>query len=104
MVIFDGVNDPFEANAGNLQPGGKFVDVPHADENQNRNTVPYAPYVIPRWTRFDQSTRTLTLHGALSVLFLDPEVDMSDMMVRVAYELDESIIARHYVIPDSKED
>ena len=41
---------------------------------------------------------------AQKIRILDPEVDMSDVMVGVAYVLDESIIARHFVIPDSKED
>jgi hypothetical protein len=66
VVVFDPVNVQLQADAGNLQPGGKFVGFPHEDENVGGLTVTYAPYVVPRWTRFDASKRTLTLYFTLS--------------------------------------
>jgi hypothetical protein len=62
-VIFD-PNNPAR-DAGNHLPGERFVLFQHAAEN--RLTVPYAPYIIPRWTRFDRSTRTLTVYYTMSV-------------------------------------
>ncbi len=67
VVIFDGVNASMHADAGNLQPGKQFVHLPRADESRGGETVPYAPYVVPRWTRFDRSTQTITLFYTLSV-------------------------------------
>jgi hypothetical protein len=66
VVVFDGVNDQLQAAADNL-PGNKLVGHPHADATQNRNTVPYAPYLIARWSKFDPSTGRLTLYYTLSV-------------------------------------
>lgn len=65
VVIFD-PNDP-SRDADNHLAGEQFVLFQHADANQNRLTVAYAPYIISRWTRFDRSTRTLILYYTMSV-------------------------------------
>jgi len=67
IPIFDGGKPNMAAD--NL-PGPKFVGLPIDEQFQNngpRNTVPYAPYLIQPWFRFDRSTRQLTLHYTMSV-------------------------------------
>jgi hypothetical protein len=63
-VIFNGSDPYFQATADNLQPGHRFVGLPH--DWENRPTGVYAPYVVPSWTRFDGSIRTATLYYTLS--------------------------------------
>jgi hypothetical protein len=62
VVVFDG-NLAYAA-ADNLAPGHEFVGLPH-DEHEGP-TGSYAPYLVPSWTRFDRSTRILTLYYTLS--------------------------------------
>jgi hypothetical protein len=62
-VVFD-PDDP-NASADNLEPGHRWVNLPN-EMPPPANTHVYAPYIIPTWTRFDRSTRIITLHYAAS--------------------------------------
>jgi Domain of unknown function (DUF4185) len=68
IVVFDGRppdQDPdVTRTADNLMDGHQFVGLPAAEGGGA--TVPYAPYLIPHWTRFDRSLRQLTLYYTLS--------------------------------------
>jgi hypothetical protein len=64
VVVFDGIDPLLAAGADNFEPGHRFVGLPH--EEYPRKTGPYAPYLIPAWTRFDRSTRTLILYYTMS--------------------------------------
>lgn len=66
-VIFDGIDPQQKADARNLTPGERFVHIWRVAEDRPGYTVPYAPYLIPRWSRFDQSAGRLTLYFTLSV-------------------------------------
>jgi hypothetical protein len=68
IQVFDSADlaDP-EYAADNHIPGHQFVGLTHEfPEEHGRDTGPYAPYLIPRWTRFDRSIRVLTLYYTLS--------------------------------------
>ena len=47
------------------------------------NTVVYAPYLIPAWTRFDRSTRVATLYYTLSTE--NPPYNVQLMSARLVF-------------------
>ena len=64
IALFDGVDPTRQAGADNFEPGHQFTNLDH--ETADRKTVPYAPYLIPSWTRFDRSIRVLTVYYTMS--------------------------------------
>jgi hypothetical protein len=67
VAIFDGHDGTRRAGADNFEPGHQFVGQEHEEEQfRPRTSGPYAPYLIPAWTRFDRSTRVLTLYYTMS--------------------------------------
>lgn len=64
-VVFNGADPVLQAAADNLEPGHQFVGLKRPDEN--RLSAAYSPYLIPSWTRYDTSTRLLTIYYTMSV-------------------------------------
>ncbi|MFZ3474945.1 hypothetical protein ACODT3_01280 [Streptomyces sp. 4.24] len=63
VVVFDPA-DP-DAEASNSDPQNQFVRLPNPQPPPQGNLV-YAPYVVPSWTRFDRSTREITIYYTVS--------------------------------------
>jgi hypothetical protein len=65
VVIFDGINPAHQATADNLKSGHQFVGFKNEEESE-RKTGPYAPYLIFPWAHFDRSIRLFKIYYTLS--------------------------------------